>query len=107
MIARTPNYFKEAFGTKVTTVIDCFEVFIEKPKNLRSAAETWSSYKHHSSVKILIAIVPRASVCFISESWGGRASDKFVTESSDFFKTACLRRSGFGGSGVHRRESSK
>ena len=29
-----PLCFQQAFGTKVTVVIDCFEIFIDKPTNL-------------------------------------------------------------------------
>lgn len=77
-----PDCFKEAFGKKITVIVDCFEVFIERPSNLRSAAEVFSSYKHHSTGKVLIGISARSSIVFEFESWGGRASDKHVTEKS-------------------------
>ena len=48
--------FQYAFGKKVTVVIDCFEVFIERPSNLLARAQTFSSYKHHNTVKVLIGI---------------------------------------------------
>ena len=32
------------------------EVFIERPSNLLARACTWSSYKHHNTVKFLIGI---------------------------------------------------
>lgn len=32
-----PLRFKETFQNKVTVIIDCFEVFIEKPSNLLTA----------------------------------------------------------------------
>lgn len=41
-----PMCFTYAFGNKVTVIIDCFEVFIEKPTNLLATARTFSSYKH-------------------------------------------------------------
>ena len=40
-------------------------------------------YKHHNTVKYLIGVKPQGSVCFISRGWGGRASDKLVTENSE------------------------
>lgn len=67
---------------KCTVIIDCFEVFIERPSNLLARAQTYSSYKHHNTTKYLIGVTPQGTVCFISSGWGGRASDKHVTESS-------------------------
>ena len=58
-----------------TIVIDCFEVFIEKPANLLVRSQTFSTYKHHNTAKFLIGICPQG-VIFISKAWGGRVSDK-------------------------------
>ena len=60
-------------------IINCFEVFIERPSNLQARASTWSSYKHHNTIKILLGIAPQGAV---SESWSGRLSDKYLTEHS-------------------------
>jgi len=77
-----PNSFRQHFGTKVTVVIDCFEVFIEKPLSLLARAQTFSDYKHHNTVKFLIGIAPQGVITYISKAWGGRASDKYITENS-------------------------
>ncbi len=68
---------------RCAVIIDCFEIFLEKPSNLLSRAQTFSSYKHHNTVKYLIGITPQGTVCFISDGWGGRVSDKYLTENSN------------------------
>ena len=75
-----PHDFVQAYGRKVVVVIDCFEVFVERPGDLLARACTWSNYKHHNTVKFLIGICPQGVISFISKAWGGRTSDKYLTE---------------------------
>lgn len=79
-----PECFCEVFKQNVTIIIDCFEIFIQKPSNFKTNAQCWSNYKHHNTIKFLIGITPQGTICFISEAWGGRASDKFIVENSNF-----------------------
>lgn len=79
-----PRCFLDSFGLKTTVIIDCFEIFIHRPTNLLARAQTFSSYKHHNTVKVLIGITPQGTICFVSEAWGGRTSDKFLTENCGF-----------------------
>lgn len=81
-----PICFQYAFGKKVTVIIDCFEVFIERPTNLLAKAQTFSSYKHHNTIKILIGITTQRNISHVSETWGGRTSDKFLTENCGFLE---------------------
>lgn len=66
-------------------IIDCFEIFMEMPSNLKARAQTYSNYKQGNTIKFLIGIAPQGIVTYISEGWGGRTSDKFITENSTFF----------------------
>lgn len=81
-----PLCFQYSFGKKVTVIIDCFEVFIDRPSNLLARAQTFSSYKHHNTMKVLIGITPQGTISFTSEAWGGRTSDKFLTENCGFLE---------------------
>lgn len=83
-----PACFKESFQNldNTTVIIDCFEIKTQKPYNMLTSAQSWSNYKHSQTIKYLIGITPQGSVCFISEGWGGRVSDKFLTENSSFIK---------------------
>ena len=57
-----PQWFQQSFGKKVTVIIDCFEIFIDRPSNLLARAQTFSSYKHHNTVKVLIGITPQGTI---------------------------------------------
>ena len=86
-----PQCFIDSFGYKTTVIIDCFEVFINRPTNLMARAQTFSSYKHHNTVKVLIGISPLGMISFVSEAWGGRTSDKFLTENFGFLRNLLPR----------------
>ena len=59
--------------------LHCFEVFINRPSHLLARAQTWLSYKHHNTVKVLIVITPQSTISYVSQAWGGQTSDKFLT----------------------------
>lgn len=81
-----PECFKENYGNKVTGILDCFEIFTESPSNLHTGAVYFSNYKHHKTAKVLLVITPQGSVSLKSDAWGGRTSDKHITENSDLNK---------------------
>ena len=58
--------FKDSYpNTRV--IIDCTELFIERPTSFRSQSATYSSYKNHATAKGLIGISPAGYPTFISE----------------------------------------
>ena len=61
-------------------IIDCTEIFIEKPSCFRAQSGTYSSYKSHNTAKGLIGIAPHGAVTFVSKLYGGHCSDKAIVE---------------------------
>ena len=79
-MANNAKYFQYSFGKKATVIIDCFKAFIEKPSNLLARAQSYSNYKSHNTIKVLIGISPQSTITFVSQAWEGRTSDKLLTE---------------------------
>lgn len=77
-----PSSFRKFFK-KCAVIIDCTEIFIERPSDLMARAQVWSNYKHHSTVKFLIGITPQGTISYISPCAGGRMSDKEIVERSN------------------------
>ncbi|XP_078662112.1 uncharacterized protein LOC144906066 [Branchiostoma floridae x Branchiostoma belcheri] len=78
-----PPQFKKKCR-RIRCIIDCTEIFIERPRCLDLQAATWSDYKKHNTVKLLVGITPNGHISFLSKAYGGRASDVFITRNSGF-----------------------
>ena len=46
----TPQQFSKYPNTRV--IIDCTELYIQRPSSLVSQSETFSNYKHHNTFKV-------------------------------------------------------
>ena len=78
-----PPSFREKFPSTYA-IIDGSEVFIQTPSDLHMQSSTWSQYKHHNTVKFLVACTPNGAVCFISPVYVGSISDVELTRASGF-----------------------
>ncbi len=80
-----PTVFKQLYPSCVCN-IDCSEIFIETPLNFEARLKTYSNYKKHNTIKLLVGITPCGAISFVSRCWGGRASDKTITLESNFLR---------------------
>ena len=55
---------------RTRVIVDCFEVFTERPRGLVARAQLWNNYKSHSTVKVLIGISPAGAVTYIYQMCG-------------------------------------
>lgn len=81
-----PPIFKANFP-RLTSIIDCFEIFIDRPKNLKARAQVYSNYKKHSTVNFLICTSPLGAITFLSPAWGGRSTDNEIVRESGFISS--------------------
>ena len=82
IIDRTmPSCFKVKYPS-VRVIIDCTEIFVQRSSSILNQSITFSNYKHHTTFKFLVGITPSGVISFVSEAWGGRGSDKEITEFS-------------------------
>ena len=79
-----PKCFQTKEFRNVRVVIDCTEIFIESSKNYQQQSNTFSSYKHHTTVKVLIGCHPRGAAVFCSPVFEGGISDKQAVLESGF-----------------------
>ena len=65
---------------KVEGIIDCTEQHIVKPSNAKLQYQTYSQYKSANTLKKLVVCTKSGSVSYISDAYGGAASDRYITE---------------------------
>ncbi|XP_049522140.1 uncharacterized protein LOC125944817 [Dermacentor silvarum] len=67
----------------VRIVLDCTEVEVEKSHCASCRILTYSHYKGVHTVKVLVGVSPGALITFLSDCFGGRASDKACVDDSN------------------------
>ena len=80
-----PDCFRSMYP-RTRCIIDATEIFIQMPSNPSAQQLTFSNYKNHNMLKVLVGITPSGAVCFISDLYGGNISDKKLTSECGFLK---------------------
>ena len=74
-----PRGFKSQFpSTRI--ILDATEIPIEKPSNVADQRSTYSTYKNRNTLKTMVGVSPRGVVTYVSEAYGGAASDRQIIE---------------------------
>ena len=55
--------------------VDCTEFFCQMPRDYAKQGNTYSSYKHHTTMKCLIAVNPNGAACYVSDLYEGSIDD--------------------------------
>ena len=63
---------------KTRVVLDGTEVPVEQPKCLRCRVRWYSQYKSAFTIKYLTGVTPAETISYVSEGYGGGASDKWM-----------------------------
>ena len=61
-----PQSFKDTYPT-TRCIIDCTELFCQRPSSLSSQSHMYSHYKSHVTFKGLIGIAPSGAITFVSQ----------------------------------------
>ncbi|XP_034039900.1 uncharacterized protein LOC117522576 isoform X2 [Thalassophryne amazonica] len=77
-----PYVFKATFP-KCVSIIDCFEVFIDRSSNIDAGTLHQS---HYNTINYLISVTPQGFVNFVSQGWAGYTSDRLLTEHCGYLR---------------------
>ena len=80
VLATTPDCFRQF--KNLVGIIDCSEVFIERPKKLETSECNINI--NIITLKFLVCVVPNSSIIYISECYTSRISSKALAKESGF-----------------------
>lgn len=82
VLCNLPKCLNNFESTRI--IIDCIEIPIVKLYlSLSASIITYSNYKSTYTAKFMTCVTPAGIISFISQGYGGRASDKFIFENSN------------------------
>ena len=76
-----PQSFKNTYRY-ARCIINCTELFCQRPSSLSTQSCMYSHYKSHVTYQELLGIVPSGGITFISQLYDGSISDKEIARRS-------------------------
>ena len=86
VMSTLPHSFRKLYPSTFA-IIDGTEIFMETPSDLYMQSSTWSQYKHHNTMKFLVACTPNGAISFVSPVFVGSISDVELTRESGYLMT--------------------
>lgn len=81
-----PDCFKRTYPS-TRCIIDCTELFCQRPSSLSTQSALYSHYKSHVTYKGLVGISPSGAITFISQLYDGSISDKEIVQRSGLLES--------------------
>ncbi len=82
-----PETFRKTYPS-TRCIIDCTELFCQRPSSLSIQSSLYSSYKHHVTYKALIGIAPSGAITFVGQLFDGSISDREIVQRSGILNSA-------------------
>lgn len=76
-----PESFKKTYPS-TRCIIDCTELYCQRPSSLAIQSSLYSHYKSHVTYKGLLGISPSGAITFINQLFDGSISDKEIVRRS-------------------------
>ena len=80
-----PVTFQNTYPT-TRCIIDCTELFCQRPSSMSIQSHMYSQYKSHVTYKGLVGISPAGAVTFVSQLYEGCISDNEIVKRSGFLE---------------------
>ncbi|XP_075526642.1 uncharacterized protein LOC142558384 [Dermacentor variabilis] len=78
--ASMPESFRNNEYSRTTCIFDCTEALMQRPRKLITRSQSYSHYKGANTMKSITVIAPNGFIMFVSDVYGGRASDKYIVK---------------------------
>ena len=78
-----PQKFRD-FNPDTHVIIDCTEIYLERPSGHGNQAATYNSYTSSNTAKVLVSIGPYGVFTYLAAPFGGSVSDRYIVCESGF-----------------------